>query len=95
MRSLIIFLILIGLSSAISGPAGVVLQGQKADVPSLSLAGINASAFNASEFQNAPLGDPHYIWDRQYVTQNNSPDDSNLINWSNEWQELPQSFSRN
>ena len=94
MRSLLIFMLLIGLSSAISGPAGVILDSQKVSVPSLSLSGVNASVFNVAAFDNGDLGDPHYFWDRQYITQNDTPDAMNLVNWSNEWVELPESFAR-
>lgn len=94
MRSLIVFLLLTGMASAIGGPAGVVLDSQKISAPSIDLRGIDPVVFNATEFKNEPLGDPHYFWDRQYIEQNDTPDATNLVNWSNEWVELPQSFAR-
>ncbi len=94
MKAIPIFLLLIGISSAIGGPAGVVLDSQKISAPSIDLRGIDPTVFNASEFTNEPLGDPHYFWDRQYITQNDTPDAMNLVNWSAEWVELPESFAR-
>jgi len=94
MRSLLIFLLLTGMAGAISGPAGVVLDSQKLSVPSIDLHGIDPTVFNASEFKNEPLGDPHYFWDAKYIKQNDSPEAMNLKNWSDEWQELPESFVR-
>lgn len=94
MKAILIFLMLVGMASAIGGPAGVILDSQKVSAPSVSLSGVNASVFNASAFAIEPLGDPHYFWDTQVIKQNDSPDDYNLVNWSNEWVELPQSFVR-
>lgn len=94
MKAILIFLMLVGMASAISGPAGVILDSQKQPVPSIDLHGIDPTVFNASEFKNKPLGDPHYFWDVQVIKQNDSSDDYNLVNWSAEWVELPESFAR-
>ena len=98
MRQLIIFLLLafviVGGSGGVSGPAGVVLDSQQIAPSSIDLRGVDPTVFNSSEFKNEPLGDPHYFWDTQVIKQNDSPDDYNLVNWSNAWVELPQSFTR-
>ena len=94
MRQLIIFLMLVGMASAMGGPAGVILDSQQIAPSSIDLRGVDPTVFNASEFKNEPIGDPHYFWDRQYIEQNNTPDAMGLVNWSNAWVELPQSFTR-
>jgi hypothetical protein len=91
---LLILFILIGIAGAVSGPAGVVLQTGPADTPTVAISGINGSVFNASAFDTGPLGPSHYVWDTQYIVQNNTPTDMGLINWSDTWVEIPQSFSR-
>jgi len=95
MRSILIFLLIIGMAGAIGGPAGVVLQSEKLPVPTLCLSGVSSAVFNSSAFDNGDLGPSHYVWDRQDIKQTNAPSDLGLLNWSDEWIELPSSFVRN
>lgn len=95
MKTILIFMFLVGIAGAVSGPAGVVLDGQKVSVPVIDLRNVDPVVFNATAFDNGPLGDPHYFSEVRIVKQDDTPTDMSLMNWSNEWVEIPDSFVRN
>lgn len=94
MKALLILMLLMGAASAIGGPAGVVLNAEQAETPTVALSGVSADVFNASAFDIEPLGGPHYFSETQYAIQNDTPEAMSLKNWSDAWIELPESFSR-
>jgi hypothetical protein len=94
MRQIFIFLLLVGMASAIGGPAGVVLDSQKLSVPVVDLRGVDPEVFNSTAFEIEPLGGPHYFSETRYAIQNDTPEAMALKNWSDVWIELPESFSR-
>jgi hypothetical protein len=64
-------------------PSEALRDAGQSDVSKcIDLQRANWSVLNTSAFNMTPLGPSHYIWDTQYVVQNNTPDDATLKAWS-------------